>query len=373
MGKDRSPKVTLSYEEKYLALQSYFEQSISPEDLAGIIGVHRATVYNWLKRIEYNFKNVERLKHPTHKRPRKDKKELSDEIKREIHELLSSHPEMGPLKIKHYFFRHNQVLLSEKEIYRYLKSEGIIESRKRTQQDSLAHSHRFEYEGPLHAVQVDTLYFKLVGGQVIYLITLLDDHSRFVLLSRFVAIKSMDTVIRMLTHALKEYGYIATILTDKGVEFVSWNHFTRFEEYLCSLDIELISSGPKMPFIQGKIERWHQTMREEFEHRFEGFTTLFEAQNYLDKYINYYNYERPHQGIGGLVPADRFFGIARDLSAELAKYTRGDTSDKRIYFCCNIEGQRFVVSGSRNDSLRVYRNNSVLLPVNKEFQEIEHK
>jgi hypothetical protein len=111
-----------------------------------------------------------------------------------------------------------------------------------------------------------------------------------------------------------------------------------------------------MPFVQGKIERWHQTMRTEFESNSSGFTTLCEAQKALESYINYYNYERPHEGIGGLVPADRFFGVARDLQQELLRYKSGDMRDKRIYFCCNIEGQKLVVSGMRNDSLRVYTN-----------------
>jgi len=358
MKHSRRSKKTLCYEEKHLALQHYFENDLKAEELAKILGVHRATVFSWLNRIDYNFANIEKLKQAVKKKERLVRKELSEEVKSKIHALLKKNPKIGPLKIKQYFFRHNQILLSEKIIYRYLKESGIIELRKKAIQESAEHTKRFEYECPLGAVQIDTLYFKLINDETIYLLTFLDDHSRFILTSRFVSEKTMDNVITLLTGVLKTYGFIEKLLTDKGSEFVSWNHFTRFEEYLCTLDIELISSGPKMPFIQGKIERWHQTMRIEFEENCGGFTTLFEAQKHLDKYVNYYNYQRPHQGIGGLVPADRFFGIAKDLEHELSKYKLGFNTDKRIYFCCNIAGQRMVVSGMRPEALEVYSTNT---------------
>jgi len=123
------------------------------------------------------------------------------------------------------------------------------------------------------------------------------------------------------------------------------------------LDIELIASGPETPQNQGKIERWHQTLRKEFEAVRGRFAYQSEAQLELDRFVNYYNYERPHQALGGLVPADRFFGIAEDLEKELASYHAGGRANDRIYFCCNIQGRRLVVSGPRSGDLNVYCSN----------------
>ena len=131
---------------------------------------------------------------------------------------------------------------------------------------------------------------------------------------------------------------------------------TKFEELLCAFDTELISSGPETPQNQGKIERWHQTFRFDCESRHGRFTLKSEAQYYITEFVNYYNYERPHQGIGGLVPADRFFGISEELENELGTYCNNMRSNECIYFSCNINGKKLVVSGSRDKNLSIYQN-----------------
>ena len=170
----------LKYEEKYLLLKKHFQSDISLDKLLKEFKVSRNTVYNWLRKIEYNFENIERLKITRTIKERKSriKLELSDEIKQEILLLISKHPLMGALKIKQYFFRHKQILLSEKKIYFYLKEEGIIEARNKSnnpQKDK--EIRRFEYPVPLSAIQIDLLTLKVTGGQKLTLITLIDDYS----------------------------------------------------------------------------------------------------------------------------------------------------------------------------------------------------
>jgi putative transposase len=357
----RNPKF-LKYKEKYLLLKRYFESGIHASDLATEAGVHVSTVYNWLHRIDYNFSNVENLRTPVSEKKRSgsglELGALSDWVKSEILSLLKSHPEMGSLKIKQYFFRHHQLLLSQRHIYEFLKSEGII-AKRRSSSDSKPsgdHTRRFEYTSPLSAVQIDLLQFSSVCGVKLYLVTLLDDFSRFILISRFIAVKSMDEVIRVFRMAIKQWGLIEVLISDKGSEFVSWKSFTRFEQLLCDLDIELISCGPQAPWNIGKLERWHQSFRKEFESVTGPFESSVLAQDALDRYVNYYNYERPHQAIGGLVPADRFFGVSEELTSELSAIARSN-KDKKIYFTCNIGNQRLVVSGVRDNHLKVYHNN----------------
>ena len=122
----------LKYEEKYLLLKNHFQSDISLQILTKEFDVSLNSVYSWLRKIDYDFENIERLKINRTLKERKTriKLELSDDVKKEILELISKHPTMGALKIKQYFFRHRQVLLSEKKIYFYLKAEGIIEGRR---------------------------------------------------------------------------------------------------------------------------------------------------------------------------------------------------------------------------------------------------
>lgn len=347
----------LTYEEKHFALKNYFENGLAIRDVATVVGVGESTVREWLKTINCDFKNIELLKpkqRPVHKHNLIT--ELPDWVKTEILDQIKQHSGMGALKLKQYFYRHHQQIVPEKKIYFFLKEKGIIAGRNVKKEPKQEHNRRFEYPAPMIAVQVDPLTLKLSGGIQIYMVTFLDDYSRYILLSQFIVSKEMDEIIRLLRETIRAYGLMERIITDKGSEFVSWQSFTRFEQLLCDLDIELIASGPETPQNQGKIEKWHQTFRKECEKECGGFDSRSQAQFELNNFVSYYNYERPHQALGGLVPADRFYGVAEDLENELASYKTGQRPKECIYFCCNINGKRLVVSGPRNGELTVHQN-----------------
>jgi len=349
----------LRYDEKCLIVKHLLETEVTISAVAKEYGVGETTIRDWLNRIDCNLSNVERLRRKPSSlvdRRRAVISELPDYVKEEIKTLLVRNPTMGALKLKQHFYRHHQLVLSEKKIYFYLKENGILASRPIKKDKETKCDRRFEYPYALAAVQVDLLTIRLKNKERIYLVTFLDDYSRYILLSKFVKEKTMESVIRLLLETIKLHGVMDTVICDKGSEFVSWQSFTLFEETLCGLDIELISSGPDTPQNQGKIERWHQSYRRECERLQGGFDSYFHAQHETDRYVNYYNYERVHQGIGGLFPADRYYGISEDIERELSQYHRANHMDKCIYFSCNINGKRLVVSGPRNGALSIYQN-----------------
>ena len=114
MGKEYRRQNILSYEEKYFALQNYFEKGLSIQDLSDTLGIGESTVRDWLKRIDCDFKNIERLKRKKQVIPINTNKiaTIPEVIKEEILMLLKTHPEMGPLKVKQYFYRHHQLLFT---------------------------------------------------------------------------------------------------------------------------------------------------------------------------------------------------------------------------------------------------------------------
>jgi predicted DNA-binding protein YlxM (UPF0122 family) len=347
-------------EEKVLIVKNLLENDLSIPDISKAYQIGESTIRDWLKKIDYDVNNLEKLKeiHSSQlNRKRPIITELPEWVQQEIHRILKDHPEMGALKLKQHFFRHHQVLLSEKKIYYYLKENGILEQRRSVKPgDSETPCRRFEYPYPLAAVQLDLLTIQLVNKMKIYLVSFLDDYSRYILRSQFIKTKTMEEVIGVLMQTVKQHGPMERIICDKGSEFVSWQSFTKFESRLCELDVELIASGPGTPQNQGKIERWHKTYRQECERRHNGFDSYVHAQTATDHFINYYNYERVHQGIGGLVPADRYYGLSDDIQRELSQYHQGNHEEKCIYFSCNINGRRLVVSGPRNGQLTVYQN-----------------
>lgn len=349
----------LRYDEKCFIVKQILENDVSAWDVASQIGVGESSIRSWLKEIDFDLSNLNRLKRKSVsllERKRPILVELPEWVQKEILEKVASYPTMGALKLKQHFFRHHQTLLSEKKIYFFLKEQGILKARVKQKKREPGHCRRFEYPYPLAAVQLDLLTLTLSVKSKLYLVTFLDDYSRYVLQSQLIKEPTMANVIGQLMQAVKKHGVMDRIICDKGSEFVSWQSFTKFEETLCALDIELIASGPETPQNQGKVERWHQSYRQECERPRGGFDSYAQAQFETDRYVNYYNYERVHQGIGGLVPADRYYGLADDIERELSQYHQDNHEKKCIYFCCNINGHRIVVSGPRNGELTIYQN-----------------
>ncbi|MCK5196983.1 MAG: transposase family protein, partial [Spirochaetales bacterium] len=353
---------------KRIGLKYYFENGLKLTELAEALKVGESTVRSWLQRIDCDFKNIQKLKrtdtiYTIDEKCHQSQRivDFSDDVKKMLDNLITANPTMGALKIKQYFYRHHQILLPEKRVYFYLKEKGIIENRKKINIDEKEeHKRRFEYPEPLAAVQLDLMQITLSGGEKVYLVTFIDDYSRFILKSKIIAAKTMIEVIKVLKKVIKEYGVMERVITDKGSEFVSWQSFTAFEEILCTFDIELIASGPNKPQNQGKIERWHQTLKKEIEYKRGCFTLAIEAQREIDRFVNYYNYERPHQGIGGLLPADRFYSLNEEIEKELSRY-KGNRYDECIYFSCNIRGKKFVISGPRDSEIKIYQDNKEIV------------
>lgn len=349
----------LSYAEKCFIVKTLFENELSLSEVSRQFNIGESTLRDWLKTIDYDLTHLERLQRqrPSYlERKKPILTELPDWVQQEILNLKKAHPAMGALKLKQYFYRHHQTILSEKKIYFFLKKNGILAQGDKGDRVPNNHDRRFEYPYPLAAVQVDLLTVNLSNKAKIYLVTLLDDYSRYILSSCFIPNKLMVDVIRVLLKTIRQHGVMERIICDKGSEFVSWQSFTAFEERLCELDIELIASGPETPQNQGKLERWHQTYRSECEARVGCFDSFAQAQYETDHFVNYYNYERPHQALGGLVPADRFYGLADELNRALGQYHPTNHDQHCIYFSANINGKLMVVSGPRNGALTIYQN-----------------
>ena len=354
-----------SFAEKSIIVRTALEGELSLDEISEMFNVRKPTLNNWLKKVDHSTENLDRLKSKRGHLPATTKASqgLAEWIKKEIDFKLIENPNWGALKFREYFFRHCQELISQKDIYFYLKDSGVIEARRKRKSASTTHNRRFEFDGPLDAVQCDLLQLTLVGGEKAYLVTFIDDYSRFILNSQLVPTKSMDFVIPCLLKTIRQHGVMDRLITDKGSEFVNWTSFTRFEQILSDWEVELIASGPDKPQCQGKIESWHKTLRDDFEDVYGPFTTVVEAQDSLNRFLAFYNFERPSEALNGLVPADRFYGLNDELVKALSHCR--DT-DERIYFTCNIAGKKLVVCGPKHGSISVFINGKEELNNDKE-------
>jgi transposase InsO family protein len=172
----------------------------------------------------------------------------------------------------------------------------------------------FERAKPNQLWQTDLFTFMLKRqNRRMYLVAFMDDHSRFVTGYGLHATQSAALVIEVLRAALAAYGVPAEILTDNGSQYVTWRGKSQFSRELQKRGIQQIVARPRRPQTLGKIERfWGSLWRECIETSV--FLDLADARQRIGLYIDHYNLQRPHQGIDGLVPGDRFFSAAKPFS-----------------------------------------------------------
>jgi hypothetical protein len=130
--------------------------------------------------------------------------------------------------------------------------------------------------------------------------------------------QTAEHVLETYRRAVAEYGVPKEVLTDNGRQYTNWRGKTRFEQGLEKDRVKHIRSRPHHPMTLGKIERFWKSILGEFLQRAQ-FDSFEQAVERTAIWVKYYNHKRPHQGIGGLCPADRFFEIAHELRQTIEK------------------------------------------------------
>jgi hypothetical protein len=151
--------------------------------------------------------------------------------------------------------------------------------------------------------------FLLADGTHAKALTGIDDHSRFCVSARLMPAERTRAVCDALAAALRRYGVPEQILTDNGKVFTGrFNHpptEVLFDRICRENGVEHLLTAPRSPTTTGKIERFHRTMRLEFDTR-RVFASLRAAQAALDEWVEQYNTARPHQSLDGATPAEKF-------------------------------------------------------------------
>jgi transposase InsO family protein len=167
---------------------------------------------------------------------------------------------------------------------------------------------RFAADFPNECWQADVTHVVGADGVVFEVLNVIDDHSRLCVESRaFVRARSPD-MVRSLHRAAGKWGYPESFLTDNGAIFTAsarGNDAGAMASELLSLGITSKHSRPYHPQTCGKVERFHQTLKQ-FLARQDAPVTRKQLQAQLDRFVAYYNESRPHRSIGRRTPAEAF-------------------------------------------------------------------
>jgi len=197
---------------------------------------------------------------------------------------------------------------SESAVYRCLVRAAVIDpiSRQRRRETWK----RWERGAPMELWQLDLVHgFLLADGTSAKALTDVDDHSRFCISARRMARERTQSVCDGFSSALNTYGVPAQVLTDNGKVFTG--RFAQppvevlFDRICRENGVDHLLTAPRSPTTTGKIERFHKTLRVEFDTR-QVFRNLKTAQEALDEWVTYYNTQRPHQSLADATPESRF-------------------------------------------------------------------
>ena len=316
-------------EQRYQAVLEVLNNASTVTDVAVRFGVTRQTVHRWLRR--YGSDGIAGLVDGS-ARPLSCPHQMSVEVEARIVELRRLNPGWGPRTI---LFRLEAERISplpgRSSVYRCLVRHGLIEPEARRRKK--ADYKRWERSRAMELWQMDIVGgVQLVDGWRAGIVSGVDDHSRFVISARVVERATARPVCDALEQAMRTHGVPREILTDNGKVFTGrfgpGTGEVLFDRICRENGIKHILTAPRSPTTTGKVERWHKTLRREFLNG-RVFESIADAQQQLDRWVHSYNHERRHQGIGDVVPWERF-RLARSEPAEPVELADEPTTTRRV-------------------------------------------
>jgi len=282
------------------------ESGLGRQEVADLVGASPYSVDKWHQ--QYQEGGPEALMSQSSS---PSTRRICSELERRIETCRRDNPEAGVRRIRDELRREEGLAVSAETIRRVVNDAGLgnappVPKRRPVQE------RRFERPVPNAMWQIDIFTFELKRMYRVYLVGIIDDHSRYIVGHGLFRQQTADAVLEVVRGAIGQWGAPREILSDNGRQFVAWRGKTKFQKVLRRQGVQHVRSAPHHPMTLGKIERFWRTLWDEFLSD-AVFASFADASQRLGHWIGYYNHQRPHQGIGGACPADRFYGIAGDV------------------------------------------------------------
>ena len=271
------------------------KEGCNRRELCRRFGISSRTAYKWLGRYEVEGDEglADRSRQPQHS-PRK----TGDAIERQVLKIRDTQPAWGARTIQAQLGNGPKPAVST--VHAILKRHGRICDAA---SEKAGKWQRFEHEQPNQLWQMDYKgHFPLGNRQRCHPLTLLDDHSRYLLCLQGCLDERSDTVKQILTGVFRRYGLPDRMTMDNGPV---WEKNTALTVWMMRLGIGVVHSRPHHPQTQGKLERLHRTLKAELLNQW-AFEDLESAQQNFDHWRNSYNHQRPHQALGMQSPGSRY-------------------------------------------------------------------
>ena len=336
-----------TYDERKRAVKLHLEEGFTEKMVGEETGIAVSTISMWVGLYRRNGEMG--LRQKTAPRPGR---RLPRPVIDKILEMKRGNPFFGVKKIadglRRWFF-----LEASPETVRKTLHEADLMTERRKARRNLVRPRFFERATPNQMWQTDIFTFRL-GGKYAYAVAFMDDYSRYVVNLELYRSPTAECVVETYRVACGEYSPPKEMLTDRGPQYFNWRGKSRFASELQKDRVAHLVSRPQHPMTLGKVERFWASMWQEFLVRAQ-FDSFESARERLKLWVKYYNHRRPHQGIGGLCPADRFFEIQGEVKKTIQSGIQDNLLEMALrgqpkapfYLIGRMEGQSVVLKAEK--------------------------
>jgi putative transposase len=291
------------------------------------IGIPRATFYRWYDLYQSDGPEALEDRAP---RPSRVWNRIPDAVRERILQLALHQPELSPRELAVRFTDTEGYFVSEASVYRLLKAYDLITSPAFIVIKA-ADEFKDKTTAPNQLWQTDFTYLKVTGWGWFYLSTVLDDFSRYIVAWKLCTTMTAGDVTETLNLALQAAGLDQTnvvhrprLLSDNGSSYISGD----LAKWLKGRGIQHSRGAPYRPMTQGKIERWHQTMKNRI--LLEHYYLPGDLRAQIEAFIEHYNHRRYHESLRNLTPADVFSGRGQTILLERERIKRQTILQRRL-------------------------------------------
>ena len=297
-------------EEKMEIIHLVEHSNLSVKKTLEELQVPRSTFYSWYQR--YQEHGMDGLKNKKLK-VKQFWNRIPDHVRGQIVNLALEYPDESPRQLTYRFIDEKAYFVSESSVYRILKGYDLIESPA-----FVVITAKDKFDNPTRRVnemwQTDFTQFLVVDWGWYYLSTVLDDYSRYILAYKLSptmnAQDAEDTLKIALAKAeidkVKVY-HKPRLLSDNGPAY----HSADLAQFLKERRIDHIYGAPYHPMTQGKIERWHRSMKNVI--KLQNYYSPYELERAIAEWVKYYNNQRYHESLENVTPADVYFGREKEI------------------------------------------------------------
>lgn len=293
--------------------------------------INKTTFYNWYNK--YLDLGYDGLARKVSKRSGAWNK-ICEADRDKVVEISLEKPELSSRELAWHITDNYRYYISESSVYRILKENGLI-SIPSFRIMSASDSFHDKTTAVNQMWQTDFTYFKIIGWGWYYLSTILDDYSRFIVTWKLCSNMKAEDVTQTLDEALLAAnltnGSRPKLLSDNGSCYIS----NELADYMDDMNMKHIRGRPLHPQTQGKIERYHRSMKNVV--KLDNYFSPGQLEQKLKEFVDYYNFKRYHESLQNVTPADVYFGTAkRKLKRRIITKNRTLNARRKQYQRINV-------------------------------------